>query len=227
MIIGNGVIAEALRGIEVPQEVVVHAAGVSNSLCENPAEFNRDIKRIDLTLKLSKKVIYFSSQGCVNLKNSIPYYEHKRFIENKILCNSDKHLIVRLPQFCSRTVNPKNLLSSLFLKLQNNETVTCYRNVSRNLITDEHLQKIFHLLLSTNLTGLRSFCSPYDYKPIEIISEIERYLSVTADVKFSDNLIEKFPIKYENSDEFVNAYSEMQKIGRSDYLSHVIKHVFN
>jgi hypothetical protein len=225
MIIGNGAIAKALAEIEVPQDLIVHAAGVSNSMCEDRLEFARDLKRLDLSLKLSKKIIYFSSQTCSNSSVLTPYFEHKRTIERKILSDSDEHLIVRLPQFCSKASNAKNMIRSFLTKVKNNEGITCYDNVTRNLITDTDLRSMFCLLLVENHSGILSFGSPYSYKPVEIISEIERVLSTEAVIKFEESPHEKFFTRYQNSNEFRSIYREMEKIGRSSYLSKLIDHV--
>ena len=186
MILGSGLIAGLFSDMDIPDEILIHAAGVSNSSCTSASEFRRDHNLVAQSLETNKKVIYFSSQGCSDSSTANAYYIHKRSIEKVILESSSRNVVVRLPQVSSRLGNPNNLINVFYNNLRSGDLITCFARVKRNLIKDVHLKYVYNNLISDDLKGLLSFCSPYDYTPLEILNAMEKVSALTANLSVVD-----------------------------------------
>lgn len=93
MIIGNGDIAKALKGVD-RKDFIFFASGVSNSGETRESEFERER---NLLLEQSvgiKKLVYFSSLA--TMWESNPYFEHKRSMEVLVELHFPRYTIVRL-----------------------------------------------------------------------------------------------------------------------------------
>mgnify|MGYP000888339367 FL=1 len=95
MIIGNGLIAQALKSID-NESVVFIAAGVSNSRCNDKEEFNRERNLVEQVLSNypDKLVVFFSTYSILDKSLSkSAYVNHKLSLEKKISSSKNKYLI--------------------------------------------------------------------------------------------------------------------------------------
>jgi nucleoside-diphosphate-sugar epimerase len=147
MVVGNGLIANSFKN-EFPNEnVIIFAAGVSNSKEELVENFQREIKTIyDLT-KLKRKIVYFSTTS-VNSNEVSQYIQHKLYIENIIENNFEDYLIIRVPNIVGRSNNKKQLFGYLFNSLINKIPITIFINEYRWLIDSDDLYNIVNLLIN-------------------------------------------------------------------------------
>ena len=116
LIIGNGDIASALKGV-ARVGTTFFASGVSNSKEINEDEYEREIKLL-LSQDISRHLVYFSSL-CIFYSNT-RYAYHKLQMEKLIKENFKHYTIVRLGNITWGT-NPHTLLNNLRIKKERGE----------------------------------------------------------------------------------------------------------
>jgi nucleoside-diphosphate-sugar epimerase len=225
MLLGSGLIARALKRVKIDTQSIIIAAGVSDSTCILETEFYREKKLIEASLKKNKKIIYFSSQSCANNALKTPYITHKRNIERMILQYSPHNVVLRIPQIASCLGNPNNLINSFYNLLVSQQVITCYDGAKRNLIKDVDIKEIYKHLIRENLSGLLSFCAPYNYSPLEILNSMEKVSKLKAKI----NIIHK---KNQHdiflcSEEFSEVEKKIFPSCRDEYLSEIIKYAIH
>jgi nucleoside-diphosphate-sugar epimerase len=138
MIIGSGLLAKAFTAdFADARDVWIYAAGVSNSGCKDPAEFERE--RIRLTDALHSAAtadafVYFSTCSIGD-----PAAVHSHYVRHKIEMEAlvGQHpgfVIARLPQIAGHTPNPHTLLNYLFARISRSESFVAWKNATRNVI---------------------------------------------------------------------------------------------
>lgn len=131
-VIGNGDLAQALKGIKV--DVLFFASGVSNSKEIRESEYQRE-KDLLLRQKKSKRLVYFSSLSI--FYNKTRYTDHKKEMEQLVRENFPKFCIVRLGNI-SWGNNPHTLINTLRNHVKRQEPVEI-QNVYRYIIDQEEL----------------------------------------------------------------------------------------
>lgn len=150
-IVGSGLIARAFAPrVDALPDACVYAAGVSNSACTDPREFERERERLrSATAHLSDTtlLLYFSTCSIHDpaLQNS-PYVMHKRDTEQWVR-QRPRHLILRLPQLAGRTPNPHTLLNYLHARVVRSERFTVFSKAQRNVIDVDDVARITLALL--------------------------------------------------------------------------------
>jgi len=134
MIIGNGLIASAIKDIA---GVTYFASGVSNSSEVRQSEFDREEA---LLRTVTEPVVYFSTTP----KNDSPYMRHKRRMEN-IVRGFNQHTIVRVQYVCGNGGNSTNLFNYLKRTIQARDFMQIY-NANRALLDVDDLARIVPLL---------------------------------------------------------------------------------
>jgi nucleoside-diphosphate-sugar epimerase len=134
MIIGNGLIAKALKDKD---GITYFASGVSNSNETRQSEFDREEK---LLRSVKSPIVYFSTTP----KNDNPYILHKRKMES-IVKESKDYTILRVQYICGNGGNPTNLFNFLKTKIKNKEHLTLY-NCYRYLLDVEDLANMVPLM---------------------------------------------------------------------------------
>ena len=222
MIVGSGLIARVFKNLKIPDDIIIHASGVSDSSCVSDIEFFREKTLVENSLRNKKKLFYFSSQSCSNEGLNTPYVIHKRKIEKTILTYSPENVVIRIPQIASRTGNSNNLIHAFYNMLVSGQVITCYNGVQRNLIKDIHLEIVFNHIIQNSLSGLLSFSAPHCYTPLEILNSMENISNLKAKVKII--------VKHDAQEIFLcsKAFRLLNKKlfhqSREKYLSEVIKH---
>lgn len=228
MIIGSGLIAKVFKDAMLPEDVLLHAAGVSDSSCRDKTEFARDKKLLQLSLSTKKRVIYFSSQGCAGAMPINYYYEHKKNLEEMILSASGDNIVLRVPQVASRLGNPNNLINFFYSALLNGSIIKCYSGAKRNLIKDINLVPVIDYVLKNNLAGLISFCAPFNYTPVEIVQQMGLIMGANANIQIvEDCLKSKVSTKFCCSQELGVISKKLFLQDRQRYLEDVVKYAIS
>jgi hypothetical protein len=132
MIIGNGSIASVL---EDRDDLVFFASGVSNSVCVNEKEYEREFNLLK-TITTDQHVVYFSNLGIYYKEDR--YTNHKKEIEEYIRNNFKSYTIVRI-EVCVWAKTPNTILN--FFKRQLSEGIEpTIQNTTRYVLSvDEFL----------------------------------------------------------------------------------------
>ena len=224
MIIGNGMIARLFTEFSIPDGVLVHASGVSDSSCLSQTDFDRDMNLLLTSINSGKKIIYFSSQACGDVGMRSPYVDHKLKLESLIFENSKEHIVLRIPQVASQFGNRNNLLNAFYDSLLRKGSVICFSNVKRNLVKDIHLKSAIEFALENNLNGLLYFCSPFDFTPTEIAQSMKEILRINATIEIKE--LNRECNRFVCSDQFAVIREQLFGLDRDQYISDIIKYAF-
>jgi nucleoside-diphosphate-sugar epimerase len=157
MIVGSGVVAHAFRShIHELPGVCVYAAGVSNSGCKDPREFERERERLQAAItqiEPDRLLLYFSTCSIEDTASrDSDYVRHKRAME-QFVAQRQRHLILRLPQLAGRTPNPHTLLNYLHARIVRSERFSVFRGAERNVIDVDDVARIVSELVREGACG--------------------------------------------------------------------------
>ncbi|ASE63574.1 hypothetical protein CEQ15_19850 [Chryseobacterium indologenes] len=175
MIIGNGLIANALQSID-SKDYLFFASGVSNSLETRSSEFERESALLKNTMKNSgdKKLIYFSTLSVKDQsKQDSHYVLHKLAMEDYIQNHSKNYLILRIGNIVGRGGNPNTLFNYLKNQIKNNNEFTVHSKARRLLIDMDDITKFLEINCVLLNNGIVNCAFPYYYDLKEIITAIE------------------------------------------------------
>ena len=179
MIIGNGLLAKAFKELyKENNEIIIFASGVSNSSETEPQQFNKEIYLLENSLKLKKKIIYFSSTSVLcDPQQYSPYQKHKKKIES--LLEFYDSIIIRLPQILGFNQNKLNLLPYLYYCIGNQIKFPLYINQKKNILDIEDVLKITDFIIKNNFKKKKIYnvINTTYYSVYEIVREIEDLLS--------------------------------------------------
>jgi len=179
MIIGSGLLARAFSdAVRNRPDVVIYAAGVSNSQCRDTREFARERSLLERSLQateVSKCFVYFSTCSIDDPESSdAPYVQHKVAME-KLTHRHPGHLIFRLPQVAGRTPNPHTLLNYLHARIARGERFALWKRARRNVIDCDDVCTLATALLDSRVRGETiNIANPRDYAMSEIVETLER-----------------------------------------------------
>lgn len=146
MIVGSGLIATAFaRHAAAHERVCFYAAGVSNSSCCDPREFERDRLRLQQHLAgVAAEVlfVYFSTCSVEDpWSKAGAYAQHKLALEG-LVRQRGNYLVFRLPQVAGRTPNPHTILNYLHARITRSERFVVWRQAARNIIDARDVVRI-------------------------------------------------------------------------------------
>jgi nucleoside-diphosphate-sugar epimerase len=177
---GSGMIAKAFLDIRLPDDVVIIAAGVSNSQEVLASEFSREKEMLEAIIleHKYKKIVYFSSCSIYQSKLT-PYVKHKLAMEKLIVNNAENYYICRLPQVVGVTTN--NTIISYFVKcVINQDMINIYSKTKRYLIDVNDIVRVV-LMLITNRSSRNSIidiCNGTKTPIQDLVETIGRILSI-------------------------------------------------
>lgn len=157
MIIGNGLIAQVFKNQPELNNVVIIAAGVSNSTTARYSDYLREKELIKSLLDSQRgsSFVYFGSTGVYNeAQRESDYIQHKLEMENLISTQSEKHLILRLPNVIGPKFNTNTTINFLFDRVTNGVEFVAHINQLRFLIDVEWIPLIVQELLKSQTKGL-------------------------------------------------------------------------
>lgn len=186
MLIGSGLLAQAfMEASSQHEDVCIYAAGVSSSICVDPAEFGRERLRLSDALQKSQRADAFVYFGTCSVDDPearlTAYVLHKLGMEQLVRAHP-RHLILRLPQVAGRTPNPHTLLNFLYARISRSESFTLWRDARRNVIDAIDVAAIAGELIAEsaarNVTV--NVANPVSYTMAEIVSAMERAVGKRA-----------------------------------------------
>lgn len=188
MIIGNGIIANAVKSYDT-ENMVFFASGVSNSLETRSSEFEREFSLLKTVIEENKekKLIYFSTLSIHDQsKQHSPYVQHKKAIEEHIKSCSDHFLILRIGNIVGKGGNPNTLFNFLTAQINSNNKFTLHLKARRLLLDIEDISKFLgsHCLDVENKTINLAF--PYYYDLKQIVNAIEKKTGEKAQFSETD-----------------------------------------
>jgi len=182
MIVGSGMMASAFRvPITERADIVVHAAGVSNSQCIDPREFEREGTLLQKTIRKAGAadcLVYLSTCSILDPTSaSSPYVRHKLAMEEHVRAHP-RHLILRLPQVAGRTPNPHTLLNYLHARIARGERFSIWGGARRNIIDCKDVCEIGVRLIEGGVRAetVNVACS-HDHSLIEIVDILTRVIA--------------------------------------------------
>ena len=186
MIIGTGLIARAfIPHLDTLGGACVYAAGVSNSSCDDPREFERERGRVAEALTAAPAeslFLYFSTCSVADpAMRESDYVRHKLAME-RIVQQRERHLVLRLPQVAGNTPNPHTLLNHLYARIVRSERFAIWRGATRNIIDVEDVARIVKdLVVSEKACGETiNVASTRSYAILDIVRSIEEAVGHNA-----------------------------------------------
>lgn len=141
MIIGHGDIASILKDRE---GAILFASGVSNSQCEDEAEYLREKKMIESFRLMKDSITFFYFSSISIYFNANRYTKHKEEMETLIRSMYINHNIIRIGNIWGGS-NPNTFLNYLSNRINNNEPVEI-KDEWRYIITRHELQTVVQSL---------------------------------------------------------------------------------
>ncbi len=201
-IIGSGFIAtkfkKYLKFIK-KNNIVIYAAGISNSLEINTVKLNREIFQIQSFLKKNNRRIIYISTYSINDKSRLKkyYVRNKIKIEKIIVRNSSNYLIIRLPEIIGKSNNPYTITNFFYNNIKNQKFFSVHKNSRRNLLdVNDAINNCIKIIRFNhkknkiiNLLN-RRFCTP-----LTIVNNFEKILSKKAIYELKDIKINKWSLK--------------------------------
>ncbi|OCA71577.1 NAD-dependent epimerase/dehydratase family protein [Chryseobacterium arthrosphaerae] len=188
MIIGNGILANAIRFYD-REDVIFFASGVSNSLEKNPAEFEREISLLKSVMNQhpDKKLIYFSTCSIYDAsKTASPYVMHKLTIEKIIAEQHSNFIIFRVGNAVGRGGNPNTLINFLKSSILSENKLTIHNNARRILIGTDDIAAFVGKYINDFNHEIINLAYPYQYSLPEILSALEDHLGKKANYESVD-----------------------------------------
>jgi len=215
MIVGTGLIAKALKDIDV-ENILYFASGVSNSLETRNSEFEREFSLLKHSIENNpeRKFVYFSTLSVNDQsKQHSQYVLHKLEIENYIKNNVKKYLILRIGNIVGNGGNPNTLFNFLKNQISNNNKFVLHSKARRLLIDIDDISKF----LKNNCININNqtlnFAYPYYYDLREIIGAIQKNMDQPAN--FDE--VDEGDFYQVNFDENIDVF--FSKINAEDYLN--------
>lgn len=186
MIVGSGLLASAFSDTcSDVDDLIIYAAGVSNSGCVDESEFNQERTRLSEALRKSSKNNTFVYFGTCSISDPLaintPYVQHKLAME-KMVYEHTNNLIFRLPQVAGNTPNPHTLLNFLYARIIRSEKFNLWRNAKRNIIDVDDIVAIALKLIANNSTRNTTvnIANKINYKMIDLVEIMEQVLCKQA-----------------------------------------------
>jgi len=182
MIIGNGLIAKALHEID-NSDTVFFASGVSNSLETNPDNFKREENLLveNLLQNQNNFFVYFSTCSIYDsTKKESKYVLHKLKMENKIVQNSNKYLILRIGNVIGKGGNPNTMFNFFKNEIIQGKSFIIQQNAKRLLLDIDDIPKFITNYQDNLKNKIINLSYPYNYSIKEIVHEISQKLNKKA-----------------------------------------------
>jgi len=135
MVIGSGLLANALNEFESNDQVLIFASGVSNSRETRSSEFKRECGLLRSHLDFSGLLVYISTCSVNDASLSeTAYIRHKLQMEKWVMSRTEDSLVFRLPIVVGRSKNKNTLINFLKNKIELSENFLLHKNACRHFI---------------------------------------------------------------------------------------------
>tara|TARA_B110000967_G_scaffold197059_1_gene228360 strand:- start:4510 stop:5226 length:717 start_codon:yes stop_codon:yes gene_type:complete len=190
------------------QNVIIYAAGVSNSQEKNATELQREIRRFKTFSKQNnKKIVYISTYSIFDKsRNRNKYIKNKVKIELLIKKNLPSYLIVRLPEIVGFNKNPNTLINFFYQKIINRKKFTVWSNTKRNLLDVDDAIKIiiYFIKIYENKNKTLNLLNKKFYKPLRIVRFLENMTNIKGDYKILKKKTSIFKITNSINSKIIN-----------------------
>jgi len=227
MIIGNGLLAKSLKNYDRPVVLFI-AAGVSDSKCTDPSEFEREKKLVKKSVQdhLEKTIIFFSTFSINDpVMAESPYVKCKLELENYVLTHSSKCLVIRISNLVGEGGNPTNIFNFFFDRIVSGNRFTLWANSRRNLIMEQDFVKILNYIidneLAEKLNKILNIVNVQSYSVLDIITSIEQHTEKKAIYDLVQ--IESVP---QEVDEHSRKMFQLLQIDTDNYLRRILEKYF-
>ncbi|MBL1221997.1 NAD-dependent epimerase/dehydratase family protein [Chryseobacterium sp. L7] len=182
MIIGNGVLANAVRDFD-REDLIFFASGVSNSLETRTSEFEREIDLLHSIIEKfpEKKLIYFSTCSIYDSsKTKSPYVLHKLNIEKMISENCDQYAIFRVGNAVGKGGNMNTLINFLNNAIETGKKIQIHSNARRVFIGVNDIALFISQHIDSIENTVFNLVYPYQFSLEEVIAPLEKHLGKKA-----------------------------------------------
>jgi nucleoside-diphosphate-sugar epimerase len=186
MIVGSGLIARAFATYEdALGDACVYAAGVSNSSCTDPREFERERQRLLAAmgaLSADTLFLYFSTCSIEDPATQGSAYALHKLAMERLVAQRPHHLIFRLPQLAGATPNPHTLLNYLYARIVRSERFAIWSGASRNIIdVDDVARSATDLVTAERACGeIINIANTHNSSIVDIVKAMEAVLGHPA-----------------------------------------------
>ena len=184
MIIGSGMMARTFSAYEESDDVVVLAAGVSNSREARPEPFERETRLVEKTIDTigSKLLIYFSTCSVYDPDTvGTPYVRHKLSIEKAVRERVANYLLFRLPQVVGTTTNLTTLISFLYNRIVTQQPIDVWDNACRYIIDADDAASIVSYVVDNGMFRNSTVnVASRPYLVAELVETLEEITGKTA-----------------------------------------------
>lgn len=220
MVIGNGMLANSFKDYELDNSVVIFCSGVSNSLCVEKSNYDREFSLLKTVLAENKEklFVYFSTCSIddLSLRGNM-YIKHKIEIEDYIKLNSNNFVIARLSNVVGFSKNIHTVLNFFFISISKSIPFDLWKESYRNLIDVAHVKEIVSYVIDNNLFTNKTIniANKISVSSLSIVEKIEEFLQTKAEyqiidkgVKYNIDISEIEPIVLKLNVNFTENYIE-------------------
>ena len=199
---GSGFIAKKFNEygpILKKYNIIVYAAGISNSGEKNKVLLNKEISRLKKFCSTNKKkMVYISTYSIFDKTRNKSYYiKNKMIIEKIIKANVKSFLIIRFPEIVGKNNNSNALTNFFYKKIKTQKKFFVYSNAKRNLLDiDDAIKLSLYFIKKYSRTNkIINLLNLNFYKPIEIVNSFEKLLKKRTRYEFKNINKKKWRIK--------------------------------
>ena len=182
MVIGNGMIAKRFSSYNADAEVLIFAAGNSNSSGASTAESPRETELLLHSIEANQQAtfVYFSTCSIYDpsLTQSI-YVQHKLRMEELIEQHAPYYLIFRVSNPVGLTQNRHTVLNFFAEHIRTGLHFNVWKYASRNLIDiDDMFVLCDHIIQNgIKLNSVINIANPVNYPVVSIAEAIEQHFT--------------------------------------------------
>ncbi len=188
MIVGNGMLAKAMRQID-NDDLLIFASGVSNSMESRESAYLREFHLLQemMSQHSNAKLIYFSTCSINDYsKKGTAYTNFKLKVEQFIKENSASYLILRVGNVVGKSDNPNTLINFLKNSIVNHIEFDVFVKAKRLLILIDDLVNFIKQNQDKFQNEIVDLYYPYQYSVLEIVREIERKIGIKGNYKLKE-----------------------------------------
>lgn len=224
MIIGNGMLANSFRSYELDNSVLLFCSGVSNSLCVEKSEYEREFSLLKNSLAENKEKLFVYFSTCSIDDRSLSqnmYIRHKIEIENYIKSNARNFLIARLSNVVGFSKNSYTILNFFYYSISKKIAFDLWKESYRNLIDVDHVKEISSYIIDSNLFKNKTIniANKISVPSLSIVEKIEKFLHTKADYKIVEKGV-KFNIDISEIEPII---SKLNISFEGDYIEFLLK----
>jgi len=188
MIIGDGMIAKNLAGVDFGRPTLVLASGVSDSQETRLDKFEREVFLVEKAISSHPGLhVLYCSTCSIDSVIQTPYIIHKLAMEELVQSRAATCHVLRLPQVVGRVHN-RTLVSYFVESILKDRVLTVQTHATRNLLDVLDFARVASLMLRRRIgEGIpQNIASSTQVRVLDIVLEIGMILNRTPYIDFVD-----------------------------------------